>query len=72
MPDPIARKRLKKRMLDRWENEGGSIASDTTSTDTSAPASDDKGRGRKPKSPSENSTVDAPPDPAKRRKSTRK
>ena len=24
MPDPIARKRLKKKMLDRWENEGGS------------------------------------------------
>ena len=26
MPDPIARKRLKKKMLDRWENEGGAIA----------------------------------------------
>jgi hypothetical protein len=24
MPDPIARKRLKKKMLDRWKNEGGS------------------------------------------------
>lgn len=24
MPDPIARKRLKKNMLDRWENESGS------------------------------------------------
>jgi len=24
MPDPIARKRLKKKMLDRWENESGS------------------------------------------------
>ena len=31
MADPIARKRLKKKMLDRWENEGGRIATDTTS-----------------------------------------
>ena len=23
MADPVARKRLKKKMLDRWENEGG-------------------------------------------------
>ena len=33
MPDPIARKRLKKKMLDRWENEGGAIAADTTTAD---------------------------------------
>ena len=33
MPDPIARKRLKKKMLDRWENEGGAIAADTTTGD---------------------------------------
>ena len=30
MSDPIARKRLKEKMLDRWENEGGRIATDTT------------------------------------------
>jgi hypothetical protein len=28
MPDNIERKRLKKKMLDRWENEGGRIAAD--------------------------------------------
>lgn len=29
MPDPIARKRLKKKMLDRWENEGGRVDADS-------------------------------------------
>jgi regulator of cell morphogenesis and NO signaling len=53
MPDPVARERLKKRMLDRWENEGGSIATDTTSADATRPTGDDKGRGRKRSSPSE-------------------
>jgi hypothetical protein len=28
MPDNIERKRLKIKMLDRWENEGGRIAAD--------------------------------------------
>jgi hypothetical protein len=72
MPDPIARKRLKKKMLDRWENEGGSIASDTTSADTSRSTSEDKGHGRKLSSPSDNSTVAAPASPTKRRKPARK
>jgi hypothetical protein len=29
MPDNIERKRLKKKMLERWENEGGRIAADS-------------------------------------------
>jgi hypothetical protein len=29
MPDNIERERLKKKMLDRWENEGGRIAADS-------------------------------------------
>ena len=28
MADPIARRRLKKKMLDRWENEDGRIVTD--------------------------------------------
>jgi hypothetical protein len=72
MSDPIARKRLKKKMLDRWENEGGRIATDTTSADASGPSSEDKGLGRKRSSPSDNSTVGAPASPTKRRKPTRK
>ena len=72
MPDPIARKRLKKKMLDRWENEGGKIATDTTSADTSIPVSEDKGPGRKPSSLSDDSTAGAPQSPTKRRKPPRK
>jgi hypothetical protein len=72
MPDPIARKRLKKKMLDRWENEGGRVAPDTTSVDSIKPASEDKGRSRKQSSPSDNSTAGTPAVPTKRRKSTRK
>jgi hypothetical protein len=67
MPDPIARKRLKKKMLDRWENEGGSIAADTASADASEPSNADKGHGRKLFSPSDNSTVGAPASPKKRK-----
>ncbi len=68
MSDPIARKRLKKKMLDRWENEGGRIATDTTSADASRPPSEDKGHGRKRSSPSDKSSVGATASPTKRRK----
>ena len=68
MSDPIARKRLKKKALDRWENEGGRIATDTTSVDASTPTREDKGHGRKRSSPSDKSTVDTPAFPTKRRK----
>lgn len=47
MPDPMARKRLKKKMLDRWENEGGAIAADTTTADNTGLGSEDKGHGKK-------------------------
>ena len=72
MSDPIARKRLKKKMLDRWENEGGRVAADTTSADASRPTSEDKGHGRKLSSQSDNSTVGTPASPTKRHKPTRK
>jgi hypothetical protein len=69
MGDPIARKRLKKKMLDRWENEGGSIAADTTTADAGRPVTD-KDKGRKIPSRSDNSTAAAPA--TKKRQSTRK
>lgn len=72
MPDPIARKRLKKKMLDRWENEGGRITTDTTSADASGPTTEDKGRGKKLSSKSDSSSVHKPASPAKTRKPTRK
>ena len=72
MPDPIARKRLKEKMLQRWENEGGSIASDTKTSDDTGPTSGDRGHGKKLPSPSDNSTTGTPESPRKRRKPTRK
>ena len=72
MSDPSARKRLKKKMLDRWENEGGRIATDTTSADASGPTSEDKVHGRKRSSSSDKSTVGATASPPKKRKPTRK
>ena len=71
MPDPIARKRLKKKMLDRWENEGGMIATDTTSPDANRPTSENKGRGKK-LSPRDNSPASVPASPTKTRKPVRK
>jgi hypothetical protein len=67
MPDPIARKRLKKRMLDRWENEGGSIDADTARADASRPSNADKGHGKKLVPPSDSSTVGAAATPKKRK-----
>ena len=72
MPDPIARKRLKKKMLDRWENEGGRIATDTTNADANGPTSEVKGHGKKPTSPDDNSTDSVAASPTKTRKPTRK
>jgi hypothetical protein len=67
MPDRIARKRLKKKMLDRWENEGGRILTDPTSADASRPTSENKGRGRKLSSSRDNSTAGVPASPKKRK-----
>ena len=72
MSDPIARKRLKKKMLDRWENEGGRIAADTTTADDTGLTSKDKGQGKKLSSSRNNSTVDTPAPPTGTRKPTRK
>jgi hypothetical protein len=72
MSDPIARKRLKKKMLDRWENEGGRIAADTTSANESRLTSEDKSHGGKLSSPNDNSTVVGDASPPKRRKRTQK
>jgi hypothetical protein len=69
MADQVARKRLKKKMIDRWENEGGRIATDTTAPIT--PTTEDKGRGKKLPSSSENSTVGAPASGTKGRKPPR-
>jgi hypothetical protein len=70
MPDPIARKRLKKKMLDRWENEGGRVAADPTSTDEIRPTSKTKDKGKLPAS--RESSVGRPASRTKTRKASRK
>ena len=72
MSDPIARKRLKKKMLDRWENEGGRIANDTTVADANRPTSENRRRAQKRSSPPDNSTEGLPASPIKTSKPTRK
>ena len=60
MPDPIARKRLKKKMLDRWENEGGRISADPTSADEGSPTSGHEGEGKQLSASHNNSAVGTP------------
>ena len=72
MPDQIARKRLKKKMLDRWENEGGRIAADPTSADETRPTSDHEGEGEQLSASRDNTTVGTHASPTKRSKPTRK
>lgn len=72
MPDQIARKRLKKKVLDRWENEGGSIAADPTSADETRPTSEHEGEGKKLLVSQANPTAGTPASPTKRSKPTRK
>ncbi len=71
MPDRVARKRLKKKMLDRWENEGGAIAADTTTADDTCLTNEEKGHGKKP-SQRDDSPVRARTSSTKKRKPTRK
>ena len=46
MPDPIERIRLKKKMLDRWENEGGRIGIDPAGGDKAKPISERQGKSK--------------------------
>lgn len=72
MPDQLARKRLKKKMLDRWENEGGRIPSDQTSAGETGPVNDHEGEGKQLSVSRDNSTVGTPASPTKRSKPPRK
>ena len=38
MPDPVSRMRLKKKVIDRWENEGGKLCDDLSKPPTSSPS----------------------------------
>lgn len=72
MPDPSARKRLKKKMLDRWENEGGALAADTTVADDTFVTSEAKRQEKKLSSQRDSSTMGVPASSTKRPKPTRK
>lgn len=37
MPDFVSRKRLKKKVIDRWENEGGTTSADRTKAAAAPP-----------------------------------
>jgi hypothetical protein len=71
MPDYITRKRLKKKMLDRWENEGGRISADPTSADESR-SSDHQSEGSQRSALHDNSTVGTSASPTKKRKPAQK
>ena len=72
MANPIERKRLKKKMLDRWENEGGKIGADPPGSEDLRPTSEHDGTGKQLSASRGNPTVGARASPTKRRKATRK
>jgi hypothetical protein len=72
MPDYITRKRLKKKMLDRWENEGGRISADPAIAHETNPASEHESEGNQSSASQDNSSVGIPPSSAKKRKPTQK
>ena len=72
MPDPIERKRLKKKMLDRWENEGGRIGADSTGADDTKPTSADVRNDTQLSASHGNPAGRGPASSTKRRTATRK
>jgi hypothetical protein len=72
VPDNNARKRLKKKMLDRWENEGGRIAADPMIPLESNPVKNRDSKGNRPLGSRHKSTVDGSVTPTKKRKLTQK
>jgi hypothetical protein len=72
MANPIERKRLKKKMLDRWENEGGRIGADPPGADDARPTPEPEGKGKQRSASRSNPRVGDPTSPAKRRKALRK
>ena len=59
MPDNSERKRLKKKMLDRWENEGGRITADPVIANESNPASQREGKNSQGPASKNSSRVDS-------------
>ncbi len=72
MPDYITRKRLKKKMLDRWENEGGMIPAEQMGAHESNPANDHESERPRSQASHDDSTVSPPTSPKKKRKPKQK
>jgi hypothetical protein len=72
VPDKNARKRLKKKMLDRWENEGGRIAGDSMIPPETNPAKNSDSESNRPPASRRKSTVGGTVNPTKKRKLTQK
>ena len=72
MANPIERKRLKKKMLDRWENEGGRIGTDSAGSDDTRPKSEHDGKGKQLSDSRRNLMAGGPVSPTKKRRATRK
>ena len=51
MPDPVSRKKHKKKVLDRWENEGGMVPSVQNETPAPRSAAGRSGREVAPAKP---------------------
>jgi len=72
MPDNIERKRLKKKMLDRWENEGGRITADPVIANESNPASQRDDKNSQDPASNNSSRVDSISSRKTRRRPTQK
>ena len=72
MPDPIERKRLKKKMLDRWENEGGRIGADSPGAGDTNKTSAEVRKDTQLSASHGNPTGRVPASSTKRRTATRK
>jgi hypothetical protein len=70
MANPTERKRLKKKMLDRWENEGGKIGANPTSAEATRATSESEGKGKQQSASRRDPTVGIPAS-TKRRKPNR-
>lgn len=68
MPNEIERKRLKKKMLDRWENEGGRITSDPIMANESNPPSQRAGKNSRRNDSNDSSKTDSVSSSKKRRR----
>ncbi len=72
MPDNSERKRLRKKMLERWENEGGRIAADSVIADQRNRANQREGEGDQASASDDSSRTESLSSRKRRRARTQK